>query len=108
MLSNAFYRTLIYLGSDLWVCMSVCHRPCWYLTDVTLADEHTNSILTEEVNDIQKESVHVCRLCYSVLHHINMDKLKVLARFLVLTSSWRPFGLTLALWPCDRSIKSDP
>ena len=71
----------------LHVCMSVC----WDWTDVTLAYEHTNSIPTGEVNDFQEKSVH----------YINMDKLEVLARFLVPTSSWRHFRLTLALWLCD-------
>ena len=34
-----FYRTQVSLGSDLWVLMS----PCADLTDVTLADEDSNS-----------------------------------------------------------------
>ena len=38
-----FYRTQVYLESDLWVRMSVTTRPCWDLTDVTLADEDNNS-----------------------------------------------------------------
>ena len=38
------------MGSDLWVCMSVTERPFVDLTDVTLADEDTNSILTDNAN----------------------------------------------------------
>ena len=45
-LINHFYRTQVNLGSDLWVRMSV--RDVWLdLTDVTLADEDTNSILAD-------------------------------------------------------------
>ena len=48
-----FYRTQVSLGSDLWVLVSV--RPsltdvCKDLTDVTLADKDTNSILTDNAN----------------------------------------------------------
>ena len=43
-----FYGTQVNLGSDLWVRMSVSERPCVDLTDVTLADEDTNSILTDD------------------------------------------------------------
>ena len=46
-----FYWIRVNLGSDLWVWMSV--RPwatCWDLTDVTLADEDTNSILNDNAN----------------------------------------------------------
>ena len=42
-----FYRTQVNLGSDLWVQMSVSEGRCVDLTDVTLADEDTNSILTD-------------------------------------------------------------
>ena len=46
-----FYRTL---GSDLWVRMSVrpsvTETPFVDLTGVTLADEDTNSILTDNAN----------------------------------------------------------
>ena len=37
------------LGSDLWVLMSVTTRLCADLTDVTLADEDSNSIPTDDV-----------------------------------------------------------
>ena len=47
---RAFYRTQVNLGSDLWVRMFVRPRPLWNLTDVTLADEDTNSILTDNAN----------------------------------------------------------
>ena len=43
-----FYRTQVYLGSELWVQMST--TPCCNLIDVTLADEDTNSILTDNAN----------------------------------------------------------
>ena len=43
-----FYRTQVYLGSDLWVRVSLTGREvCADLTDVTLADEDTNSILAD-------------------------------------------------------------
>ena len=38
------------LGSDLWVRLSVTDTPCADLTDVTLADEDTNAILTDNAN----------------------------------------------------------
>ena len=43
-----FYRTQVYLGSDLWV--SVFKRPFADLADATLADEDTNSILSDNAN----------------------------------------------------------
>ena len=44
-----FYETHVYMGSDLWVLVSVSLY-FWDLTDVTLADEDTNSILTDNAN----------------------------------------------------------
>ena len=41
---GSFYRTQVNLGSDSWVRMSLSNV-CADLTDVTLADEDTNSIL---------------------------------------------------------------
>ena len=38
------------LGSDLWVLMSVSTRLCADLTDVTLGDEDSNSMPTDDVN----------------------------------------------------------
>ena len=38
------------LGSDLWVRFSETEPPFADLTDVTLADEDTNSILTDNAN----------------------------------------------------------
>ena len=38
------------LGSDLWVLMSLPTRLCVDLIGVTLADEATNSISTDDVN----------------------------------------------------------
>ena len=53
-LEDRFYRTQVYLGSDLWVCLSLTNKqtktPFANLTDVTLADEDTNSILTDNAN----------------------------------------------------------
>ena len=49
-LSKYFHRTQVNLGSNLWVQMFVSNIPCWDLTDVTLADEDTNSILTDNAN----------------------------------------------------------
>ena len=45
-----FYLTQVSLGSDLWVRMSVTHRRFAHLTDVTLADEDTKPILTDNAN----------------------------------------------------------
>ena len=49
-----FYRTQVSLGSDLWVWAYVHHSLsttlCADLTDVTLADEDSNSIPTDDVN----------------------------------------------------------
>ena len=54
LLSNYFYRTQVYLGSDLWVPTSVSNSLTHSLrnvfadlTDVTLAGKDTNSILTD-------------------------------------------------------------
>ena len=38
------------LGSDLWVLMSLTARGFVDLTDVTLADDDSNSIPTDDVN----------------------------------------------------------
>ena len=46
-MKNNFYRTQVNLGSDSWVRLSLRHRRCADLTDVTLADEDTNSKLTD-------------------------------------------------------------
>ena len=48
-----FYRTQVSLGSNLWVHFSLTNslRDVWFnLTDVTQADEDTNSILTDNAN----------------------------------------------------------
>ena len=37
-------------GSNLWVLMYLSPRLCADLTDVTLADEDSNSIVTDDVN----------------------------------------------------------
>ena len=42
-----FYRTQVNLGSDSLVRLSVTDTCCADLTDVTLADEDTNSILAD-------------------------------------------------------------
>ena len=44
------YRTQVYLGSDLWVRVSLTHRGFVDFTELTLADEDTNSILTDNAN----------------------------------------------------------
>ena len=54
-----FYRTQVNLGSDLWVRMSLRPTPCVDLTDVTLADEDTNSILTDNANRIIQGNVAI-------------------------------------------------
>ena len=51
-MSAHFYRTQVSLGSDLWVRFSLAKRRLWNLTDVTLADEDTNSILTDNANRV--------------------------------------------------------
>ena len=51
-----FYWTTRYThypASDLWVCMSVCIFGCpcsWDITDVTLVDDDSGSILADEAN----------------------------------------------------------
>ena len=45
-----FYRTQVSLGSDLWVWAYVRTTLFADLTDVTLADEDTNSILADNDN----------------------------------------------------------
>ena len=45
-----FYRTQVYLGSDLWVQVSVSESCLVDLTDVTLVDEDPNSILADDNN----------------------------------------------------------
>ena len=44
---SVYYRTQVSLGSDLWVRFSVTLRGFADLTDVTLADEDTKPILTD-------------------------------------------------------------
>ena len=45
-----FYRTQVSLGSDLWVRLSETMTGFADLTDVTLVDEDTKSILTDNAN----------------------------------------------------------
>ena len=52
-----FYQTQVYLGSDLWVRVSLNHRPCADLTDVNLADEDTNSTLAVNANRVIQGNV---------------------------------------------------
>ena len=47
---HSFYRTQVYLGSDLWVRVPETMSPCVDLTDVTLADADSNSIQTDNAN----------------------------------------------------------
>ena len=47
---NTFYRTQVYLGSDLWVQVSQTKSCLVDLIDVTLVDEDTNSILADDTN----------------------------------------------------------
>ena len=49
-LRRVFYRTQVILGSDLWVPVSLTERGCADIPDVTLADDDTNSILTDSAN----------------------------------------------------------
>ena len=53
---NCFYRTQVSLVSDLWVRMSVSEwvskRHFAHFTDVTLADEDTNSMLTDNAKRV--------------------------------------------------------
>ena len=55
-----FYRTQVSLGSDLWVLMSVTEGGFADLTDVTLADEDSNSIPTDDVNG-QSQAMWQCK-----------------------------------------------
>ena len=45
-----FYRTQVSLGSDLWIQVSLTQPLVADFTDVTLADEDANSILTDNSN----------------------------------------------------------
>ena len=51
------YRTQVNLGSDLWVWMSVSKTPLWNLTELTLADDDTNPIPTDNANRAIKGNV---------------------------------------------------
>ena len=55
--SATFYGTQVYLGSNLRVRVSLTKRRLADLTDVTLADEDTNSILTENANRASQGNV---------------------------------------------------
>ena len=57
-LSDPGVPGLIY-GSS---CLSLSHRPFANLTDVTLADEDTNSILTDHANRALQGNVGMCHL----------------------------------------------
>ena len=50
MKKSHFYRTQVSLGSDLWVRFSLTKPLCADLTDVTLADEDSNSTPADDVN----------------------------------------------------------
>ena len=47
----------IYVSGCHWVSEWVTERPCWNLTDVTLADKETNLILTDKVNRVIQGNV---------------------------------------------------
>ena len=58
--SSNLYRIHVNLGSDLWVRMPVSpsvQHLCVDLTDVSLAEEDTNSILTDNVNGANEGNV---------------------------------------------------
>ena len=76
-------KILIFIGprypwSDLWVQVSLTHTPFADLTDVTLADEDTNSILIDNANRSIQGNVAMqvtqpigqlckqCKLCHLV------------------------------------------
>ena len=50
LLEQPFYLTQVNLGSDLRVRMSQTPTPLWDLTELTLADDDTNPILTDNAN----------------------------------------------------------
>ena len=54
-----FYPTQVSLGCDIYGsgCLKLTYTPFANLTDVTLADEDTNSILTDNVNRAIKGNV---------------------------------------------------
>ena len=57
-----FQRFAIFIGprcpwSDLWIRLSLTEPPFANLTDVTLADEDTNSILTDNANRVIQGNV---------------------------------------------------
>ena len=60
-----FYRAKVSLGSDLWGRLSqtdwVSPTPCAALTDVTMADEDTNSILTDNANRTIQGNILQCK-----------------------------------------------
>ena len=62
--TKLFYRTQVSLGSDLWVWayvrQSLHPRLFADLTDVTLADEDSNSIPTDDVNG-QSQAMWQCK-----------------------------------------------
>ena len=51
-LKTHFYRTQVSLGSGLWVPVSLSNSKTfgWDFTDVTLADDDTNSIVADDAN----------------------------------------------------------
>ena len=51
-----------YLVSDLWVRVSLTKRGCADLTDLTLSDQDTNSILTDHANRALQGNVGMCHL----------------------------------------------
>ena len=54
-----FYRSQVNLGSNLWVCMSVCPTLFTDITDVTLLDDDTNAKLTDEANRAVLDNVEM-------------------------------------------------
>ena len=64
-----FYRIQVSLRSDLWVRFSITEwLTFWKLTDVTLADEDTNPILTDDANRTFQGNVvmQVTQLCCQI------------------------------------------
>ena len=55
--NNTFYRTQLSLGSDLLVPMSDCPSLSWNLNDVTLADQVTNLLQTDNANMVIQGNV---------------------------------------------------
>ena len=96
-----FYRTQVNLGSNRWVRLSVSPEGFWDFTDVTLADEDTNSILTDNAKRTIQGNVAM-QVTQSGGQLWNLERRQLMTKF------WfcRALYLQIGKWDLRNTIKS--